>query len=186
MSDVLEKPKAAFGSGRRLRASAEPLWLDILEFLWDEAATLDREDLLGWQAMLDKDLIYRMPVCVTRKRNSGESYETETMHFDEDYGSIAFRVRRFLETQAWAADPPTRARRIVTSVRVWETAEPGIYDTASSILLIRTSDDDFRTDQVTAERYDQIKITSEGPKLLARKIVSDQTTIGTHNLAVFL
>ena len=192
MSAVIDRTGAAtpsgsaFGTGRRLRPM-EPRYLEILSFLWDEAATLDNEDLVGWRDLLDPDIIYRMPVCVTRKRNSGESYETETMHFDEDFVSISFRVKRFLETQAWAADPPTRARRFVTGVRAWEAPGRETYDVTSSLLLVRSADDDFRTDLITAQRSDQVRFQADmGPKLLARKILADQTTIGTHNLAVFL
>src|SRR3546814_2994499 len=121
-----------------------------LDFLWDEAAILDRDDLAEWRDMLDVNLSYRMPVCLTRKRASQESYETEAMHYDEDYPSICFRIRRFVETQAWAADPPTRVRRFVTSVRAWEGRGRGISDVNRSLLLERNSDDALRHDPNTA------------------------------------
>ncbi|WP_068072261.1 aromatic-ring-hydroxylating dioxygenase subunit beta [Novosphingobium lentum] len=176
----------AFGAGRRLRAT-EPRYMEVLDFLWEEASVLDRDDLIGWKAMLDQAIVYRMPVCVTRKRHSGESFETATMHFDEDYLSIAFRIRRFVETQAWAADPPTRARRFVTGVRVWQGATPDVFDVTSSLLLVRSADDDYRTDILTAERFDRVRFAADGTPLLRdRKIIADQSTIGTHNLAVFL
>src|SRR3546814_9583240 len=108
-----------FGTGVRLRAT-DPRYLEILDFLWDEAAILDRDDLAGWRDMLDVNLSYRMPVCLTRKRASQESYETAAMNYDEDYPSICFRIRRFVETQAWAADPQTGVRRFVPSVRARE------------------------------------------------------------------
>jgi len=175
-----------FGEGRRLRPT-EGRYLELLDFLWEEAAVLDRDNLLGWKDMLDEAIVYRMPVCVTRKRRSGESYETETMHFDEDYLSICFRIRRFEETQAWAADPPTRTRRFVTGVRVWEAAGAGLYDVTSSLLLVRSTDDDYRTDLLTAERFDRIRVAGDGSaRLVERKIIADQSTIGTHNFAVFL
>ncbi len=175
-----------FGKGRRLRAT-EPRYMEVLDFLWEEAAILDRDDLIGWKAMLDEAIVYRMPVCVTRKRHSGESFETPTMHFDEDYLSIAFRIRRFVETQAWAADPPTRTRRFVTGVRVWAGETSDVFDVTSSLLLVRSTDDDYRTDILTAERFDRVRFLPDGRLLLRdRKIVADQTTIGTHNLAVFL
>lgn len=175
-----------FGDGRRLRAT-EGRYLEVLDFLWEEAAVLDRDDLSGWKAMLDEKIVYRMPVCVTRKRRSGESFETETMHFDEDYLSIAFRIRRFEETQAWAADPPTRTRRFVTGVRAWEAPGMSLYEVTSSLLLVRSTDDDYRTDMLTAERFDRIRFAEDGSaKLVERKIIADQSTIGTHNLAVFL
>lgn len=184
--EPVEADVPVFGAGRRLRA-AEPRYMEVLDFLWEEAAILDRDDLIGWKAMLDEAIVYRMPVCVTRKRHSGESFETPTMHFDEDYLSIAFRIRRFVETQAWAADPPTRTRRFVTGVRVWEGATPDIFDVTSSLLLVRSTDDDYRTDIVTAERFDRVRfLPDDTPLLRDRKIVADQTTIGTHNLAMFL
>lgn len=185
IAETVPVGESAFGEGRRLRPT-EDRYMEVLDFLWEEAATLDRDDLVAWQSMLDRRIRYRMPVCVTRKRRSEGTFETETMHFDEDYLSIAFRVRRFEETQAWAADPPNRARRFVTSVRAWEGSEPGVFDATSSLLLIRTADDDYRTDLVTAERFDRIVFSSSGIHLLDRKIIADQSTIGTHNLAVFL
>ncbi len=176
----------AFAAGRRLRA-AEPRFLEILEFLWEEAALLDSDDLPGWRDLLDEEIRYRMPVCLTRRRGSGESFETEAMHFDEDLASLQFRIRRFVETQAWAADPPSRARRFVTGIRIWEGRGKDSYDVASSVLVVRTMDDDFRTDLVTAERRDRVRFSGEGAaRLVERTIICDQTTIGTHNLAIFL
>lgn len=182
----LEPVDFAFAKGRRLRAT-EPLYLELLSFLWEEAAVLDHDDLSEWKRMLDPEISYRMPVCVTRKRKKVEGYVTEAMHFDEDFHSLSFRVRRFEETQAWAADPPSRSRRFVTGIRAWEASRPGVFDVVSSLLLLRSADDDFKTDLVTAERFDRIRLyPDETMKLLERRIVADQTTIGTHNLAIFL
>src|SRR3546814_5041746 len=99
-----------FGTGVRLRAT-DPRYLEILDFLWDEAAILDRDDLADWRDMLVVNLSYRMQVCLTRKRASQESYEIAAMHYDEDYPSTWLGIRRFAETQPWVADPPTRVRR---------------------------------------------------------------------------
>ncbi|MFA5496202.1 MAG: aromatic-ring-hydroxylating dioxygenase subunit beta, partial [Porticoccaceae bacterium] len=143
-------------TGVRVRAS-DPTYLDLLEFLWDEAAILDREDLKGWKDMLDKGIRYRMPVCVTRRRGSQEAYESPAMHLEEDFSSLSFRIRRMLETLAWATDPVNRTRRFVTSVRIWRTSDPALFRATSSLLLIRTQDDDYRTDLVTAERFDLIR-----------------------------
>jgi len=170
----------------RVRAT-DPLYLSVLEFLWEEAAVLDSEDLTAWQQMLDENIRYRMPVCLTRRRGSTASYETEAMHFDETYLSLRLRIRRILETLAWANDPASRTRRMVTTVRTWMTADPALFRAMSSLLLIRTQDDEYRTDLVSAERTDLIRKLPDGSfRLLDRRIVADQTTIGTHNLAIFL
>jgi 3-phenylpropionate/cinnamic acid dioxygenase small subunit len=170
----------------RVRAT-DPLYLSLLEFLWEEAAVLDSEDLTAWQQMLDENIRYRMPVCLTRRRGSKASYETEAMHFDETYHSLRLRIRRIIETLAWANDPASRTRRMVTTVRAWMTADPALFRVMSSLLLVRTQDDEYRTDLVTAQRTDLIRQLPDGSfRLLDRKIVADQTTIGTHNLAIFL
>jgi 3-phenylpropionate/cinnamic acid dioxygenase small subunit len=181
------EPAARFGSGRQLKM-VEGRYLELLGFLWEEAATLDRDDTDAWvELFLAPDIIYVMPVCLTRRRHSGASYESAALHFDEDYLSLKSRVRRNNETPAWAADPPPRARRFVTSVRVWETGLAGHYDVSSSLLVVRTQDDEFRADLLTAERRDLIRIGADGvAKLARRKIIADQTTIGMHNLAIFL
>src|SRR3546814_19657329 len=104
-----------------------------------------------------------------------------------DWSSDVCSSDLFVETQAWAADPPTRVRRFVTSVRAWEGRGRGIFDVTSSLLLVRTSDDDYRPDLITAERFDRICFdANDVPKLLDRTIIADPTTIGTHNPAAFL
>jgi 3-phenylpropionate/cinnamic acid dioxygenase small subunit len=163
------------------------MYLELLGFLWEESATLDRDDLLGWLALLADDLVYTMPVRVTRKRNTGSEFDPEMMHFDEDIDSLRFRIRRFLETTAWSEDPPSRVRRSVTAVRAFATDDPDEYDVSSSLVLVRTQDDDFRLDVVTAERLDRIR--DEGDltfKLARRQILLDQSTVSTPNLAIFL
>ncbi|MDQ1695779.1 MAG: hypothetical protein QOJ03_1132, partial [Frankiaceae bacterium] len=47
----------------------DPLHFEIVEFLEDEAALLDHARLLDWLAVLAPDLVYRMPVRVTRMRD---------------------------------------------------------------------------------------------------------------------
>ena len=109
------------------------------------------------------------------------------MHLEDDYNSLGFRIRRFEETRAWSEDPPSRTRRFVSNVRASETETADEYDVASSLLLTRNQDDDFRVDIVTAERQDRLRVQRDGSMQLARRtILVDQATIGTPNLAVFL
>jgi 3-phenylpropionate/cinnamic acid dioxygenase small subunit len=176
----------SFATGRRIR-SKEDVYAELLEFLWDEAATLDRDDLASWRDLLADDLVYTMPVRVTKGRNEGDEFHAEMMHFDEDRASIGFRIKRLLDTRAWSEDPPSRVRRIVTGVQAFETEIRGEFDVSSSLLLVRTQDDDFRPDLVTGERHDRLRQRADGQiELAARRILLDQSTVGTPNLAIFL
>jgi 3-phenylpropionate/cinnamic acid dioxygenase small subunit len=177
---------STFGQGRRLRAT-EPAYMELLGFLWEEAAVLDRDDLTAWMELLDQDLVYTMPVRVTKVRGDGSEFGSDMMHFDEDRSSLAFRIKRFQETQAWSEDPPSRVRRFVTGVIAYESGRSGDYDVSSSLLLVRTQDDDFRVDLVTAERRDVVRVRNDGSSTLVRRqILVDQSTVGTPNLAIFL
>ncbi|MCU1458770.1 MAG: hypothetical protein JWL73_2862 [Actinomycetia bacterium] len=179
-------PFESFGRGERVRPS-DPVYLEILGFLWDEAATLDQDDLTEWLSLLDEDITYIMPVRVTRKRGTGSEFDPAMMHFDEDIASLRFRVRRFLETTAWSEDPPSRVRRTVTAVRVYRTDAPHEFEVTNSLLLVRTQDDDYRLDIVTAERRDRVRRYGDDSfKLAQRTILLDQATVSTPNLAIFL
>jgi phthalate 3,4-dioxygenase beta subunit len=176
---------AGFATGRKLRYT-DPRYLELLGFAWDEAATLDHNDLDGWLDLLTADVTYVMPVRVTRRRGAGSEIHPEMVHLDEDHASLAFRIRRLTTTKAWSEDPPSRTRRFVTGVMAYETDEPDEFDVASSLLLMRNQDDDYRVDIVTAEREDRVRFVGGEPRLARRLVLCDQATIGTPNLAVFL
>ncbi|MGH7857450.1 MAG: hypothetical protein ACREQY_08975, partial [Candidatus Binatia bacterium] len=52
---------------KRIRAG-DSVYFEIVEFLEDEAMLLDDFELLAWVDLLADDLVYRVPVRVTRLR----------------------------------------------------------------------------------------------------------------------
>jgi 3-phenylpropionate/cinnamic acid dioxygenase small subunit len=176
----------AFASGPRI-GPVESTYLILLGFLWDEASALDANDYGAWLDMLSRDLEYTMPVRVTRRRGTGTEFHPQARHFDDTFASLSFRIKRFEETRQWAEDPPTRTRRFVTTVRAFGTNVSGDYDVASSLLLLRTQDDDYHVEMISAERQDRIQVDEAGQPTLARRVIlPDQSTIGTSNLSIFL
>jgi 3-phenylpropionate/cinnamic acid dioxygenase small subunit len=174
-------------TGERVRAG-EPLHHEIVEFLEDEATLLDHSRLLDWLQLLAPDLVYRMPVRVTRMRDDVESEFSDGMfHFDENATTIFVKVTRMATTASpWAENPVSRTRRFITNVRVHRTDKDNEFAVTSSILLVRSRYDEDKLGLLSAERNDIIRRTDDGLRLVSRDILADQATLGLANLAVFL
>src|SRR3546814_6519042 len=80
-------------------------------------------DVCSSDLLLAPDLSYRVPLRVTRSTaDQARSVDRVMMHFDDDHASIMGRIGRLGTRSAWAEDPPSRTRRLVTNVRVETTA----------------------------------------------------------------
>jgi len=172
--------------GRRLPAT-DPLRAEIVEHLEDEVQLLDDNDLMSWLGLLTEDIVYRAPVRVTREVRKESPFEEEMAHFDEIGMTLLLKVMRMTQTQsAWAENPPSRTRRIVSNVRVYETDTADEYWVESSILLLRSRYDEPDYDILSGRRIDRLRRVEESFKLATRTIYLDQATIGMHNLSVYL
>ena len=97
------------------------------------------------------------------------------------------RIVRLTGTKsAWAEDPPSRTRRLVTNVLVEETDKPQEYSVRSYLLVTRSRFNFDEYDLISAERRDILRSDGEGFKLAKREILLDQAVLGTPNLAIFL
>lgn len=158
----------------------------LLETLYDEAAALDERRFDDWVAMLSPDLVYQVPIRLTRTGPNKDRDVMRTMfHMDEDYTSILMRTGR-LQKSAWAEDPPSRCRRFITNVRVGECEAAGEYEVVSYLYLERSRGDNPHNEQLTAERRDVWREVDGVYVLARREIIVDQSVLGMSNLAVFL
>ncbi|MBZ4521777.1 aromatic-ring-hydroxylating dioxygenase subunit beta [Mycobacterium avium] len=159
---------------------------EIVEFLEDEAYLLDSGKLLDWVGLMAPDLRYQMPVRSTRDLVDGSEFSDGMFMFDETIMSLGIKATRLAATMsAWAEKPPSRTRRHVTNVRVFRVAD-NEYEVASSLLLLRNRYQEPNYEIISARRVDRIRRQDGALKIAKRMIYSDQATIGTQNLAVFL
>ncbi len=161
---------------------------EVQQFLIQEALLLDNMRLREWTALLAEDLVYKAPVRQTRSRSSYASeFSATTGHFHDDYLSILERVSRLVDlTSAWAEDPPSRTRRFVSNISVFDTSTPNEYEVISYLMLTRNRFDQETYQLLTAERHDRVRRVGNGFKLARRDILIDQAVLGMPNLAVFL
>lgn len=159
---------------------------EVVEFLYDEAALLDNQQLREWGALMAEDLSYTAPLRVTRSDDDGRVVVT-TKHFDDDYLSMMGRLGRLEVPSAWSEDPPARCRRLVTNIRVWRTDLADELEAQSNLLLTRARYENYEYQLLTAARTDRLRRASDGGfKIARREVIVDQSTLGVPNLSVFL
>jgi 3-phenylpropionate/cinnamic acid dioxygenase small subunit len=173
--------------------AGDPLYFEAVEFLHAEAELLDAGDFDQWLELLDDDLTYRMPVRVDRGDGTGypqdphPSTRVDTGYFDEDRPTMELRVRRLVNSRsAWAEQPRSRTKRLVTNIRV-RRAESAELIVRSYLLLIRSQWHNQSPDILSATREDRLRRTEDGSLVLKkREIVLDQTNIAAVNIATLL
>ena len=160
----------------------------IVEYMYEEAALLDQLRLQEWGARLASDLLYTAPLRETRPMDQQNSSVVRTVqHFHDDWRSVMGRIMRLTGTKsAWAEDPPSRTRRLVTNVMVAKTAKPDEFAVTSYLLVTRSRFNSPEYDLISAERRDLLRQDGDSFKLARREIIVDQAVIGTPNFAIFL
>jgi 3-phenylpropionate/cinnamic acid dioxygenase small subunit len=157
------------------------------QFLYREAELLDGADFGGWfDTCLSEDLEYLIPIRTTRERAAGISeFSREAFHMKDTYQSMRARVDRLRTEHAWAEDPPSRTRRVVSNVRVRELG-PDEVEVKSYLMLHRSQWDTADYDLLVAERQDVLRSEAGEWRLRRREVLLNHTILGTANLGVFL
>jgi 3-phenylpropionate/cinnamic acid dioxygenase small subunit len=164
----------------------EPEYFAIAEFLEDEAFLLDSGKLLEWLGLMAPELRYQMPVRSTRDLVDGSEFSDGMFMFDETILTLGIKATRLAATMsAWAEKPPSRTRRHLSGIRVFKTAD-NEYEVTSSLLVLRNRYQEHFYEIISARRVDVLRRQDDGLKIVKRLIYSDQATLGTQNLAIFL
>ena len=159
---------------------------EIEQFLYEEAEILDDRRMREWLDLFADDVRYTMPTRdnrVRREQSQELAREGEMFYFDDDKPMLVARVKRLETGMAWAEDPPSRTRHLVTNVRIEPTGD-GEYRVRSAFILYRTR---LRTDEnlFVGRRTDLLRRTAAGWRIARREIVLDQNVIMAKNLSVF-
>ena len=170
-----------FGAG-------SPEYNNVLDFLVDEAELLDNFRLDEWLNCLAEDIHYTVPVRQTRGAlDRAERTGLRTMHYDDNFGTLMFRVKRFTDTKsAWSEDPRSRTRRLITNLRVHQAEKENEFEVKSYLLITRNRFESTEVETLTAERRDVLRLTENGLKIARREIIIDMTVLAWPNLSVFL
>jgi len=167
---------------------------EVEQFYFQEAELLDDGRYADWLDLLADDLQYWMPTRTNRIRRQQAlsiAARNEAALYDETKESLTWRIRRFDSGMAWAEDPPSRTRHLVTNIVVHH-ADPvdhapfGTDDLVvrSSFLLYRNRLE--REENVFAgRRTDILRRDAAAIKLVRRVVLLDQTVLQAKNLSTF-
>ena len=160
------------------------LTFEAEEFLYREGALLDDKKLDEWFALLTDDIHYWMPIrrTTTAKEVHREfTKEGGMAFFDDDRDTLGLRIQRLSAGRAWAEDPPSRTRRMLTNVRILKVDGNEILTTCN-FQLYRTRLNS-EEDSWIGRREDLLRRADGELKLARRHIFLEQTVILAQNMS---
>lgn len=177
------------------RASLE-VHFEVEQFYYDEAALLDEGRYVDWLDLLADDLDYWMPTRTDRLRRQqalSVARRGEAAYYDESKESLAWRIRRFDSGMAWAEDPPSRTRHLVTNVQARHVDPEADPDFTGRDLLVTSNFLVYRSrlqheENVFAGRRTDILRRTDGDEglLVARRtILLDANVLQSKNISTF-
>ncbi|RXT06999.1 3-phenylpropionate/cinnamic acid dioxygenase subunit beta [Ammoniphilus sp. CFH 90114] len=162
------------------------IYYEITRFLTREARLLDDRKFEEWLALFADDIVYRMPVRVTRESKDRTGKDNAMTYFEESKISLTTRVKRLRTSSAWAEDPPLHTRHFVSNIDVEDCEHPDEYKVVSYFLTKRSRGVDHEAEQIFGERHDVLRRVNGEWKIHSRTIYPDQSVLTVMNLSMFL
>ncbi|WP_063043875.1 3-phenylpropionate/cinnamic acid dioxygenase subunit beta [Nocardia pseudovaccinii] len=167
---------------------------EVEQFYFLEAELLDDGRFTDWLELLDDDLDYWMPTRTNRLRRQQAlsiAARGEAAYYEETKESLTWRIRRFDSGMAWAEDPPSRTRHLVTNVVVHHVDPDEHTGFGSDDLLVRSAFLVYRNrlqheqNVFAGQRIDILRRTETGLRVARRTILLDQNILQAKNLSTF-
>jgi 3-phenylpropionate/cinnamic acid dioxygenase small subunit len=162
-------------------------YIAIANFLHREARLLDERRYDEWLALLDENMIYEMPLTMTRERaEQDRAFDREMEYFAENLASLTMRVERLKTDYAWAEDPPTRTRHMIGNLEISSGDEPGRYDARCAFVVFANRGNRPTWEQLVGHRRDVLVRRSAGLRLARRTLFLDQAVLGANSISILL
>ena len=110
--------------------------------------------------------------------------EDELGLFDEDIRTLTARVARLDTGMAWAEDPPSRTRHLITNIEVAPDASESELTVHSNFIVYR-SRGETEQDFYVGARQDRLRRVDGAWKIASRRMVLDQNVLTAKNLSIF-
>lgn len=162
----------------------DSVYLDVLHFLNAEAALLDEGRFDEWLELLTEDVTYRMPVTITRERSDQPIYADDMEILSESIHSLRFRIERLKTEFAWAEDPPSRTRHLVTNVLVRRGASDDEVLASSYFCVHWIRSIASEGDLFIGHRQDRLVRIDGEWRLAAREMYVDTTTLPANSVTI--
>ena len=159
----------------------------------------DNRQFHEWLELLTDDVRYWMPIRSnrypvnskaisildgSRYEEAEVSSEGDLAYMDEDKDSLTRRIDRLDTGMAWAEDPPSRTRHIITNIEVEAGDSQGELRAYSNFFMYRTRAE-TEQDFYIGSREDVLRRVGGRLRVASRKIVLEQTVLLAKNLSNF-
>ena len=172
---------------------------EVEQFLYREARLLDERRFHDWLQLLTDDIHYWMGNRTNRYPKSSKAIaildpdrydeddrpkEDELAILDEDKSTLSARVARLDTGMAWAEDPPSRTRHLITNIEV----EPGDAEAELEVysnFIVYRSRSETEQDFYVGARRDVLRRVDGAWKIASRKVTLDQNVLLAKNVSIF-
>lgn len=176
------------GAGDRARrAVADPVLRTIERFLYREALLLDERRFEEWMELFADDVHYWMPVRRDNPQTPGGSEFAgpgELAFFDDTKDTLVRRVAKIRTGLAWAEEPPSRTRHLITNIDADEGGADAEVHAYSNFIVYRTRLE-TKQDLFVGRREDVLRRDGDSWRIARRKILLDMTVLFADNLSIF-
>jgi 3-phenylpropionate/cinnamic acid dioxygenase small subunit len=177
----------------------EDLIREVEQFLYREARFLDDRQFHDWLALFTDDVRYWMAGRTNRYPKSSKAIsildpdryveddltrEDELAILDETKETLVGRVARLETGMAWAEDPPSRTRHIITNIEI----EPGEVESEIRVYsnyIVYRSRAETEQDFYVGARRDLLRRVEGTWKIASRKLILDQNVLLAKNVSIF-
>ena len=172
---------------------------DAEQLLYREARLLDERRFRDWLTLFTDDVRYWMAGRSNRYPRHSKAIaildparyveddvgrEDELAILDETKETLTARIDRLDTGMAWAEDPPSRTRHIITHIEV-ETGDSDGEIRAYSNFVVYRSRAEMEEDFYVGARQDLLRREGGAWKIAHRKLILDQNVLSAKNVSVF-
>jgi 3-phenylpropionate/cinnamic acid dioxygenase small subunit len=177
----------------------EDVTREVERFLYREARLLDERRFDEWLTLLTDDIRYWMAARSNRYPRTSKAIaildpgryveadtptDDELAILDETKQTLAGRVARLDTGMAWAEDPPSRTRHLITNVEVAPGPTVAEVQVRSNFVVYRTRGE-TEQDFYIGARTDLLRRANGEWKIAARRVILDQNVLLAKNVSVF-
>jgi 3-phenylpropionate/cinnamic acid dioxygenase small subunit len=172
---------------------------EVEQFLYREARLIDERRFDEWLELFADDLRYTMTLRSNRypreskaiamrdparwaARNSPD--EDELAILDETKETLRARIARLRTGMAWAEDPPSRSRHLLTNIEV-EPADKAAELTVYANFIVYRSRGESEQDFYVGARRDLLRRVGGNLRIARRHLVLDQNVLAAKNVSIF-
>ncbi len=172
---------------------------EVEQFLYREARMLDDRRFHEWLTLFTDDVRYWMASRTNRYPKSSKAIsildpdryveddvgrEDELAVLDETKETLTGRVARLDTGMAWAEDPPSRTRHMISNIEI----EPGDVDSELRVysnFIAYRSRAETEQDFYVGARQDVLRRVDGAWKIARRKLILDQNVLLAKNVSIF-